>query len=132
MICDLDEFKQINDRYGHASGDLVLARFAEILREHTREGDIAVRLGGDEFCVVLRDTDEDGAGAVSERIRTATPERMLGLLPSTVTVSIGMARRAGGVPGPRALLTGADRALYRAKQNGRDRTVVAIPRVPPQ
>jgi diguanylate cyclase (GGDEF)-like protein len=129
MICDLDEFKQINDRYGHETGDLVLARFAEILREHTREGDTAVRLGGDEFCVILRDTDGDGAGVVAERIRRATPKRMLGLVPSPVTVSVGLASRDQGTPGPRALLTGADRALYGAKQNGRNRTVTAAQRV---
>ncbi|HEX5192108.1 MAG TPA: GGDEF domain-containing protein [Solirubrobacteraceae bacterium] len=125
MICDLDQFKQINDRYGHEAGDLVLARFAEILREHTREGDVAVRLGGDEFCLVLRDADEHGAGVVAERIRLATPKRMLGLVPSTVTVSVGLAWRDAGRPGPRALLTGADRALYGAKQSGRNRTVAA-------
>ena len=125
MICDLDGFKQINDRYGHETGDLVLARFAEILREHTREGDIAVRLGGDEFCLILHDADEDGAGIVAERIRLATPERMLGLVPSRVTVSVGLAWRDAGTPGPRALLTGADRALYGAKQTGRNRTVAA-------
>ena len=61
MVCDLDDFKQINDRYGHDTGDLVLARFAEILREHTREADIAVRLGGDEFCVILAGSDDGGA-----------------------------------------------------------------------
>ncbi len=72
MVCDLDDFKQINDRYGHDTGDLVLARFAEILREQTRESDIAVRLGGDEFCVVLVGTD-DGGALVSERIRASTP-----------------------------------------------------------
>jgi diguanylate cyclase (GGDEF)-like protein len=128
MICDLDEFKQINDRYGHETGDLVLARFAEILREHTRDGDTAIRLGGDEFCVILRDADEEGARLVAERIRRATPKRMVGIVPSRVTVSVGLARRDDGTPGPRALLTGADRALYGAKQSGRNRTVAATVR----
>ena len=63
MVCDLDDFKRINDRYGHETGDLVLARFAEILLEHTREADIAIRLGGDEFCVILAGTDYEGAGS---------------------------------------------------------------------
>jgi diguanylate cyclase (GGDEF)-like protein len=125
MICDLDEFKQINDRYGHETGDLVLARFAAILREHTREGDIAIRLGGDEFCVILRGADRDGAAVVAERIRRATPKRMVGIVPTKVTVSVGLASRDAGAPGPRALLTGADRALYGAKQSGRNRTVAA-------
>jgi diguanylate cyclase (GGDEF)-like protein len=127
MVCDLDGFKQINDHYGHETGDLVLAQFAEVLREHTRETDIAIRLGGDEFCVILADTDEDGATRVCERIRAATPTRMRGLVPTSVTASVGMARRTNGVPSARALLTIADAALYRAKQNGRDRTVIAGP-----
>lgn len=125
MVCDLDQFKQINDRYGHETGDLVLARFAEVLREQTRETDVAVRLGGDEFCVVLADSDDDGGTLVSERIRATTPIRMQGLVPSEVTVSVGLARRTDGVPGPRALLTAADAALYSDKQTGRDRTVIA-------
>jgi two-component system cell cycle response regulator len=106
----------------------VLARFAEILREQTREADIAVRLGGDEFCVVLAGADDGGARA-SERIREATPISMRRLVPMIVTVSIGLARRTNGVPGPRALLTAADAALYSAKHNGRDRTMVAGQRV---
>jgi diguanylate cyclase (GGDEF)-like protein len=124
MVFDLDGFKQINDRYGHETGDLVLARFAEILREQTRETDIAVRLGGDEFCVVLAGTD-DADALVGERIRATTPMSMQGLVPTSVTVSVGLARRTNGDPSPRALLTAADAALYGAKQNGRDRTVIA-------
>jgi len=129
MVCDLDDFKQINDRYGHETGDLVLARFAKILREHIREADIAVRLGGDEFCVILSGADPEGAMLVSERIRTATPVRMQGLVPATVTVSVGLAHRDDATPSPRALLTAADRALYGAKRDGRNRTVVAGRRV---
>jgi diguanylate cyclase (GGDEF)-like protein len=128
MVCDLDDFKQINDRYGHGTGDLVLARFAEILREQTREADTAVRLGGDEFCVVLVGSD-DGGVLASERICAATPISMQELVPMTVTVSVGLAQRTNGVPSPRALLTAADAALYSAKQHGRDRTVIAGQRV---
>jgi diguanylate cyclase (GGDEF)-like protein len=124
IVCDLDDFKQINDRYGHETGDLVLAQFAEILRQQTRETDIAVRLGGDEFCVVLAG-DDDGGTLASERIRAATPISMRRLVPTVVTVSIGLARRVNGLPSPRALLCAADAALYSAKQNGRDRTMVA-------
>jgi len=138
MVCDLDDFKKINDHYGHETGDLVLARFAEVLREHIRETDIAVRLGGDEFCVILADTDDDGGTLVCERIRATTPTSMRGLVPTSVTVSVGMAWRTNGAPSPRALLTAADAALYGAKQNGRDRTVIAgaslssYPRVDPR
>jgi diguanylate cyclase (GGDEF)-like protein len=129
MVCDLDDFKQINDRYGHETGDLVLARFAELLLEHTREADIAIRLGGDEFCVILAGTDYEGAKLVSERIRAATPISMQELLPTTVTVSVGLARRMRGAPNPRDLLTAADRALYVAKHDGRNRTVISRVRV---
>jgi diguanylate cyclase (GGDEF)-like protein len=129
MVCDLDDFKQINDRYGHETGDLVLAEFAVILREQTRGADITIRLGGDEFCVILPDTDDEGATLVSERIRVMTPISMRQLVPATVTVSVGLARRTNGVPSPRALLSVADTALYRAKQNGRDRTMIAGHRV---
>jgi diguanylate cyclase (GGDEF)-like protein len=129
IVCDLDDFKQINDHYGHEAGDAVLARFAEILGQHTREADIAVRLGGDEFCVILAGSDDDGAVRLSERIRAATPIKMQGLVPTTVTVSVGVARRTNGVPSPGALLNAADRALYGAKQNGRGRIVIAGPGV---
>jgi diguanylate cyclase (GGDEF)-like protein len=129
MVCDLDDFKRINDRYGHETGDLVLARFAEILLEHTREADVAIRLGGDEFCVILAGTDYEGAQIVSERIRAATPISMRGVAPMTVTVSVGLARRVDGAPSPRDLLTAADRALYGAKHDGRNRTVISRPRV---
>ena len=124
LVCDLDDFKQINDRYGHDTGDMVLAQFAEILREQTRDADIAIRLGGDEFCVILPGS-EDGGTVVSERIRTTTPVSMRRLVPTNVTVSVGLARRTNGLPDARALLTAADAALYGAKQNGRDRTMIA-------
>ena len=75
MVCDLDDFKQINDRYGHDTGDLVLARFAEILREQTREADIAVRLGGDEFCVILRRQRRRAVGAASSPSGSAPRRR---------------------------------------------------------
>jgi diguanylate cyclase (GGDEF)-like protein len=129
MVCDLDDFKRINDRHGHETGDLVLARFAEILLEHTRAADIAIRLGGDEFCVILAGTDYEGAELVSERIRAATPISMRGIAPLAVTVSVGLARRVDGSPNPRELLTAADHALYGAKRDGRNRTVVSRPRV---
>jgi diguanylate cyclase (GGDEF)-like protein len=128
MVCDLDDFKQINDRYGHATGDVVLARFAEVLREHTRDGDIPIRLGGDEFCVILPGTNYEGATLVSERIRAATPVSMQRVVPATITVSAGLARRVDGAPDPRAVLTAADQALYAAKHDGRN-MVFSRPRV---
>ena len=132
LVCDIDGFKGINDRHGHEVGDRVLERFAEVLREQTRPTDAAVRLGGDEFCVVLRCADPDGAVAAAERIRAATRDRIDDLVGEPVTVSIGLAQRTGGTPEVRALLIEADQALYRAKRTGRDRIVAATaPSAPP-
>jgi diguanylate cyclase (GGDEF)-like protein len=123
VICDLDHFKEVNDRYGHNVGDLVLARFGDLLRELSREHDVPIRLGGEEFCVVLPDTDRAGAFSAAERLRTETSERMRDLVPDGMTVSVGVAIDPEGVLDPEKLLSAADRGLYVAKQAGRDRTV---------
>jgi diguanylate cyclase (GGDEF)-like protein len=123
VICDLDHFKEVNDRYGHNVGDLVLARFGELLRELSREHDVPIRLGGEEFCVVLPDTDRVGAMAAAERLRTETSRRMVDLVPDGITVSVGVALDPEGVLDPERLLSAADRGLYEAKQAGRDRSV---------
>ncbi len=125
LVCDLDRFKAVNDRYGHEVGDRVLERFGELLRTHTRDGDVPVRLGGDEFCVVLPGADRDEAMEIAERIRTATPAGLAGIVPTTVTVSIGLTVSRGDEPTPQPLLAAADRALYRAKRDGRDRAAAA-------
>ena len=79
--------------------------------------------------MVLAGSDDDGGARASERIRAATPISMQRLVPVTLTVSVGFARRTNGLPGPRALLTAADAALYSAKHNGRDQTMIAGRRV---
>jgi diguanylate cyclase (GGDEF)-like protein len=123
MICDLDHFKQINDRHGHAVGDRVLARFGELLRELARDSDVPFRLGGEEFCVVLPGSDRAGAIAAAERLRVAVAAQLGELVPEGVTVSIGVATAPGAHGDARSLLAAADRRLYRAKRTGRDRTV---------
>jgi diguanylate cyclase (GGDEF)-like protein len=123
VICDLDHFKEVNDRYGHNVGDLVLARFGELLRELSREHDVPIRLGGEEFCVVLPNTDRAGAMAAAERLRTETSQRMRDLVPEGITVSVGVALDPDGALDPEKLLSAADRGLYAAKQSGRDRSV---------
>jgi diguanylate cyclase (GGDEF)-like protein len=123
VICDLDHFKEVNDRYGHNVGDLVLARFGELLRELSREGDVPIRLGGEEFCVLLPGTDRAGAIRAAERLRTETSRRMRDLVPDGITVSVGVALDPDGVLDPEKLLSAADRGLYVAKQGGRDRSV---------
>ena len=124
LVCDLDHFKRINDRYGHDVGDRVLARFGELLRELARESDVPMRLGGEEFCVVLPNTDRAGAILAAERLRSETAEQLRRLVPEGITVSVGVAASSQGVLDARALMAAADRGLYAAKAAGRDRSVV--------
>jgi diguanylate cyclase (GGDEF)-like protein len=124
IVCDLDHFKQVNDRHGHALGDRVLARFGELLRELARETDVPMRLGGEEFCVVLPNTDPAGAVQAAERLRIATTERLAELVPGGLTISVGVATTATGVLDARRLLAAADRGLYAAKAAGRNRSVL--------
>jgi diguanylate cyclase (GGDEF)-like protein len=123
LVCDLDHFKQVNDRYGHDVGDRVLERFGELLRELSRADDVPMRLGGEEFCVILPGTDRAGAIRAAERLRAETSRRMRGLIPEGVTVSIGVALNPESNLDAQTLLAAADRGLYAAKQAGRDRSV---------
>lgn len=120
MICDLDHFKSVNDTYGHDVGDAVICAFADLLRSLSREHDLAVRLGGDEFMVFLPETNLQRAEAVAERLRLATPPLMATLVPSDVTVSIGLTQVDSGEQIIDAMRR-ADSALYKAKNNGRNR-----------
>jgi diguanylate cyclase (GGDEF)-like protein len=124
LVCDLDNFKEINDRYGHDMGDQILARFGELLRELARENDTPIRLGGEEFCIVMPNTDPPGAIRAAERLRSETSRRLRGLVSPTITVSIGVAATSHGVLDAHALLGAADRGLYAAKAGGRNRTVL--------
>ncbi len=123
LVCDLDHFKRVNDRYGHEVGDSVLAQFGQLLQELARDSDVPVRLGGEEFCMILPQTDQAGAAAAAERLRAETSRRMRELVPEGITVSIGVAVASRGVLDARGLLAAADRGLYAAKQAGRDRSV---------
>ena len=121
LACDLDHFKGVNDRLGHQVGDDVLSRFAEVLEAIARPGDLAFRLGGEEFGLVLTDVDPDVAFAVGERLRESTRSAFSDL-PDGLTVSIGIA--CAGRPDSE-LMAEADRALYAAKYSGRNRTVMS-------
>jgi len=123
FIADLDHFKLVNDTFGHESGDKVLAAFGELLRRRTRASDVVARFGGEEFVVLMPETDLANAVLIAERVREAMATSRIEPLPEPVTVSFGVAERAAGEPG-RALLARADRALYEAKHAGRDRVVV--------
>jgi diguanylate cyclase (GGDEF)-like protein len=122
IVADLDDFKQVNDRYGHQAGDDVLRAFADVLRETVRDIDLAARYGGEEFAVLLPQTDLAGAERVAERLRERMEIRLVepsSDSPFSVTASFGVASfpEAGT---PAALFAAADEALYRAKSAGKN------------
>ncbi|MCG8393023.1 MAG: diguanylate cyclase [Pseudomonadales bacterium] len=127
-VMDLDHFKQINDRHGHAAGDQVLVRVAQLLRESLRETDVLGRIGGEEFVLVLPDTDAAGAATVIERCREQihrSPVRFDQGESLTVSASFGITVcQAGAALSETQLITRADEALYRAKASGRNRVEV--------
>jgi diguanylate cyclase (GGDEF)-like protein len=126
-MLDLDHFKQINDRFGHAAGDEALRRFAATCREILRKNDVLGRMGGEEFAVILPETEVGGGSKLAERLRQRVAEIEIesGRGRFGFTVSIGIAERAPGEGTIENLLARADRALYEAKEAGRDRVVVA-------
>lgn len=128
LMLDLDSFKEINDRMGHLSGDRFLQRVGEAIRETMRAADVPCRYGGEEFCVLLPETDLEGARRIAERIRArvAALEVRIGENVIRTTISAGIACYPADYPGSiPGLLEKADQALYAAKQAGRDRVVAA-------
>jgi diguanylate cyclase (GGDEF)-like protein len=118
-MIDLDHFKDVNDRHGHAAGDAVLVSFAGTLMNQVRAQDTCCRIGGEEFALVLTEAGLDGAAELVERIRAGWAAEA----PHGVTFSAGISEI--GADGGTAALLAADRALYRAKHLGRDRTEAA-------
>jgi diguanylate cyclase (GGDEF)-like protein len=114
----------INDVFGHSAGDEALRRFAEVLRTHTRAGDLVCRTGGEEFTVVLPRTDAAWARRLAERINEAVRASRLGPR-ADLTVSAGVATAKDSLADFDRLVQRADGALLRAKRAGRDRVVVA-------
>ena len=127
LLIDLDHFKSINDRFGHALGDRVLEIFAEAARQSVRASDLIGRLGGEEFAAVLYDTSRDKAVAVAERIREsfAQAAQEVDGRPVCATVSIGLVHCQDAALDVPELLAQADQALYFAKERGRNRVEVA-------
>ncbi len=127
IMCDLDHFKQVNDKYGHGAGDIVLAGFGERVRQNLRGTDLAGRIGGEEFLLILPETDKDGAALLAERLRVSLSgaPHVLPQGPIKVTCSLGVAQWLPEDRDAGALLGRADEALYEAKHQGRDRVVVA-------
>lgn len=129
MITDLDRFKSINDSFGHLGGDEVLREFAQRLRQNVRGIDLACRYGGEEFVVVMPDTDSEVAAKVAERIRAETARNLFEMpnsgLSTPVTISVGVASVNYDGDTVLDLMKRADLALYQAKTNGRNRVVAA-------
>lgn len=122
MMVDIDYFKAVNDRHGHAVGDQILCMVGDVISRHCRGSDYAARLGGDEFCIVLGDTDQDQAYEVAERISLKITERaQLTRVPMRCTVSIGIAQAGVRHDDLEQWMSHADEALYRAKSLGRNR-----------
>ncbi|MBV9165304.1 MAG: sensor domain-containing diguanylate cyclase, partial [Solirubrobacterales bacterium] len=127
LMLDLDDFKSINDTFGHQQGDAVLRAVARILSESCRDADVPVRYGGDELAVILPRTPLQGALSIGERVRVAIEElpvpRLSGGDSLRVTASIGVSASAKG--DAEALISDADSALYIAKRDGKNRTAKA-------
>jgi diguanylate cyclase (GGDEF)-like protein/putative nucleotidyltransferase with HDIG domain len=128
IVGDLDHFKHLNDRFGHGAGDLALVRFAEIARSASRRIDVVARIGGEEFALLLPDTEQHAAYLLAERLRRAVkvPGAEGFELP---TVSFGVASFPTHAIDAPALMHAADQALYAAKALGRDRSVIYNPEV---
>jgi len=129
LMLDIDDIKRINDMYGHDSGDLVLRKFAQVLRNNLRETDFYARYGGDEFVVLLPDTDEDMAKTVAGKIKKElSMTTIFGFEDSPmITSSIGIAIFPRAASTMVSLIKAADLAMYRAKQDGKNKICVFEP-----
>ena len=129
IMVDIDDFKAVNDTYGHQQGDLVLQHVARVLRDSSREPDTPARYGGEEMALILPHTDLEGAHAIAERVRTSIGGLRIPRLDQDgvlrITASLGVAASAEGDKD--ALITEADTALYAAKREGKNRTVRGQP-----
>lgn len=126
-IVDVDLFKPVNDTFGHIAGDEVLRRIAGVIRGHVRSDDVAARIGGEEFAVLLLETNAAAATAFADRLRAAigTTEFAPGGIARRITVSVGVAELVPPAFDRSSLMAAADAALYRAKDAGRDRVCAA-------
>lgn len=138
LMLDVDHFKRVNDTYGHSAGDSVLKHIAAILKHTVRQSDLVARYGGEEMIVILPETDAHGSVITAEKIRVIIANTPIPIGPEQtlrVSVSIGVGEyqelknELGKIPEIRDLINAADEALYRAKENGRNRVVVHEPMV---
>ena len=131
IILDLDHFKQVNDRFGHPAGDEVLKFVAKTVDANVRETDLAARIGGEEFAVILPESVIEDVRAVAEKLREAVGEGMIKPVEAPdgirITLSAGAACSAGHLVTPESIVAAADAALFRSKNEGRNRVTIAPP-----
>ncbi len=123
-MADIDHFKSVNDEFGHDIGDAAIRAFAQVIRGQIRETDLAARFGGEEFVVLMPETDVEGALRCAERIRTQFGRETIPPIPRPITASFGVTM-LGPEDTVMSVFKRADEALYKAKESGRNRVVVA-------
>jgi diguanylate cyclase (GGDEF)-like protein len=125
-MIDIDNFKALNDTFGHLEGDKVLIEIAKIMKKETRESDIVARYGGEEFVIILSGTDKEGAKVVAERIRNAVENHKFIIKGRkiTVTISIGVSTYPLDADMKMEIIRCADKALYQAKGEGKNKVCV--------
>jgi diguanylate cyclase (GGDEF)-like protein len=126
LMIDIDSFKSVNDSFGHDAGDEAIRRISKVLSEGTRGIDLAARIGGEEFAVLLVETNKEGGSEVAERLRTAIKSLDIPKA-GKVTASFGVAECPSDAQTSAGILKAADIALYEAKRNGRDQVVAMQP-----
>jgi two-component system cell cycle response regulator len=128
MMLDIDNFKQINDSYGHAVGDEVLQEFAQRCQRSVREVDLVGRYGGEEVVIFLPETDSTTAMHIAERLRACIEQTPMQVAEQilNVTVSIGVSRKDGNTLELETLIARADQAMYIAKHKGRNRVAISV------
>ena len=131
LILDIDHFKRVNDTYGHQTGDALLCQVAQLLRSTVRSGDLASRIGGEEFVAICLDTDAQGFTQLAERLRAAVQAQELWVTgveqPLRCTVTMGLSLPFKGAEALDEAMRQADEALYRGKAGGRNRVELAEP-----
>jgi diguanylate cyclase (GGDEF)-like protein len=129
IICDVDDFKALNDRWGHLEGDRVLSAVAKVISGCAREVDIYARWGGDEFSVLVAQSSGDGAVLIAERIREQVAST---LRPRHATLSVGVASCPQDATSARSLIAKAGRAMYRSKESGKNRVTAFCQEATPE